>query len=262
MENTIRQNSGNAFPNPEEEICRCAVITDLHYSRLPNPLIPERRGELALELLRRVFDFYSERATDLFLVGGDCLNDPEDPEAEILLAELDEIFRTASAPVLVIPGNHDPAPEKFYRFLHRVPDPIVLKHCRFVPFSEDPGTAGYHTVRTREGLRKTVEAAQNRKERLIALQHVPLYPPSLDKARYHYENAAEIVQCMENSQYILSVSGHQHEGAPMEFLHGITYLTAPSLTGHPFRSMEIEIRPDGTVSSRLHAHCNKHSADS
>ena len=235
-------------------IFRCVMITDLHYARRPNPLIPERRGELALPLLHKAFDFYRERNPDIFLIGGDCLNDPNDPEAELLLAELDDVFRTASAPVLAIPGNHDPVPEKFYRYLKRASEPVDLKKFRIVPFFEDPETPGYNSIRTLPGLRKTVEAAKNFDGHLIALQHVPLYPPSVDEARYHYENADEIVRCMEESRYILSISGHQHEVGPLKVYHGITYLAAPSFVEEPFQSMEIEIRPDYTVSFQLHKH--------
>ena len=139
----------------------CAVITDLHYARTPNVQIPSRRGELALQLLREAFDFYETRNPDLVLIAGDCLNDPRDPEAAALLGELDHLFRNIRFPVILVPGNHDPAPERFYRYLKRTPEPIDLKGFRIVPFPNDPETAGYNAIRTPAGLKKMQDSTDN-----------------------------------------------------------------------------------------------------
>lgn len=232
----------------------CAVITDLHYARTPNVQIPSRRGELALQLLREAFDFYETRNPDLVLIAGDCLNDPRDPEAAALLGELDHLFRSIRFPVILVPGNHDPAPERFYRYLKRTPEPIDLKGFRIVPFPNDPETAGYNAIRTPAGLKKMQDAAKGFNGQLIALQHVPLYPPVLDKARYRYENAQEIIRCMENCHYVLSVSGHQHEGVPAEEYHGIHFLTAPALAEAPFQTMEIEINTENKLKVQINRH--------
>ena len=240
--------------NTHTPLFRCVVIADLHYARLPNAGIPARRGELAPALLRAAFSFYGKSPPDIFLIAGDCLNDPADPEAEFLLCELATVFRSAPAPVLAIPGNHDPAAENFYAWTNCAPRPVDVKNFRIVPFPDDPEIPGYNARRTPAGLAAMRQAAKDWQGPLIALQHVPLYPECMDAARYHYDNADEIVRCMEECGYVLSISGHQHEGASEKLCRGMRFLTAPALAEAPFPSMELLLDPESGWIHRIHPH--------
>ena len=87
---------------------KIAVISDLHYSAEPNPLIPKRRGELsAILLLRAVHRFNRFIKPDIVLVAGDLINDPAAPDAGKLSEELRDILSLLQMPSLIIPGNHD-----------------------------------------------------------------------------------------------------------------------------------------------------------
>ncbi len=43
------------------------------------------------------------------------INNPEGSNAKVLLQELKQLLELLNAPYIVIPGNHDPAPEIFYQ---------------------------------------------------------------------------------------------------------------------------------------------------
>ena len=127
---------------------KIAVFADLHYSDHPNPDHPRRRGEIALELLDNVIDSLNgEHHPDLAICAGDLVNEPERAD---LLPEVVRHLKRLRAPLIVIPGNHDPASEEFYRHVPRPPVFLDLGGIRFIPFTDDPERPGWNAARTPE----------------------------------------------------------------------------------------------------------------
>ena len=105
---------------------KIAVITDLHYAKEKNIACPGRAGERAKELLNAAIEkLNTEIKPDILLVGGDLVNNADDAP---LLEELAEIFRKLPYPQLIIPGNHDPAPDVFYQFFPPKHFPPAMRH--------------------------------------------------------------------------------------------------------------------------------------
>ena len=230
-------------PKREYENMKIAIVTDLHYARTENLACPGRKGEKAKELLSLAVErLNSKLLPDLLLVGGDLVNDPNDLD---LLQELSGIFRLAKAPAVIIPGNHDPAPEIFYRIFPEVPDILDIKGIRLLAFPRDKQTPGYNACRSKEDLRRLAEAG--REKPTILFQHVPLYRKGSINCYYNYDNAEEIFEACGN--VVLSISGHEHAGFLPSFAPPFPSLIIPALCEgrHPFAV--VELGEDGHLDS-------------
>lgn len=231
---------------------KIALLSDLHYSTLGNMLIPERKNECAMFFLKRAVEYFRiTGAPDLFIIAGDCVDAPSKEESFAHLKEIADYMAKAPAPSIIIPGNHDPAPEEFYRIIPRPPEYMDIKGMRFVPFPYDPERPGYNAFRENNALKLMEKSADGFSGRIAAIQHVPLNPPGCDDVTspYNYENAEEVVSAMKKCGYSLSISGHWHPGDGQYEKDGITYITAPALCETPFRTLIITVGDDGKIST-------------
>ena len=226
---------------------KIAVIADLHYSRQKNLGCPERLGEMAPELLDRALKrLHDGIRPDVLLVGGDLVNDPND---DALLADLSGILKTAECPQIIIPGNHDPTPDVFYRYF---PRPAVWQDIggmRFLAFPDDPETPGYNAFRNAESLDSIVRAGKDSPFPLILFQHVPLFRKGSVACPYNYDNSEEILDVAQKSNAVLSVSGHFHPGYMPSFRSPVASVAAPALCSRRFSFLVLETDRDGTLES-------------
>jgi histidinol phosphatase-like PHP family hydrolase len=231
---------------------KIAILTDLHFSNNPAGDCPRRKGELAdVLLLRAVHRLNRWIKPDVTFVGGDLINDPALPDAEDLLFSLKTSLGQLNSETIAMPGNHDPAPETFYKIFGSHKDIIEVKGVRFLLFL-DPEEPGYNARRERHSLDRMRAARAGFKGQIVSLQHVPLFPPEAGCSPFNYTNAAEIIKVMDECGITLSLSGHFHDGfAPLKW-KGCTYLTAPALCEMPFRFCVIELENDGSVKAETH----------
>ena len=219
---------------------KIGVISDLHYAKSKNVTNPTRCGERAPELLKKAVDFFNDRRPDVLLVAGDMINDPAEAP---LLGELAEILERAAMPYLAIPGNHDPAPEVFYRYLPAVPDYLEIGGFRIVPFPDDYETPHWNARRTPEDVARLKRLGQGEVP-LILFQHVPLFVPrTVYGCLYNYDNAEEIIAAAGNT--VLSISGHWHFGYCPSFDSPFVTVAVPGLCEKNFPVTLIEIGDDG-----------------
>ena len=119
---------------------RLAILSDIHYMSEPPAQPFARRGEYGdTFLLRAVRRFNHFIKPDAVLVAGDLINDPNDPAAEKLLEDLKKTLNRLTVPYLVIPGNHDPVHELFYKVFADHKKPLDIGNFRILPFA-DPET--------------------------------------------------------------------------------------------------------------------------
>lgn len=227
-----------------------AVVTDLHYaSSCP---LPRRRGEYADILLARVIHRLNHMIKpDVLLVLGDCLDAPQAPDALERLRTLKEVLDRLECPAIVIPGNHDPAPDVFYGVMER-PAPVVdIGPVRFLSFL-DREEVGYHARRLPHDLDRMRTARAGHDGPVVFLQHVPLFPPGLTECPYGYTNAEEIVEIMAQQAITLSIGGHYHGGSGPMRHRGSVYLAVKALCEEPFSFSVISVDED-TVCVTPHA---------
>lgn len=202
---------------------KIAVITDLHYTKTKIKDCPNRAGELAKELLASAVDkINSSIKPDLVLGCGDFINDENEAE---LLKELAAIFEKLNCPKIIIPGNHDPSPEIFYKSFERPAEYLDINGYRIIPFPDNMQTAGYNARKSCEDIERIKKLSKEMPT--ILVQHVPLYAPRTIKCEYNYDNAEEIISACEN--VVLSISGHEHAGFLPSFRSKFPVVIAPAL---------------------------------
>jgi len=227
---------------------KVVILTDLHFSKSANQAIPDRKNEFAdVFLLRAVHRLNRYIKPDLVFIGGDLINEPDSEERLELLAELKKTIDLIEAPTIVIKGNHDPNKDVFESVMGKQADHLDINGLRFVAF-DDPEEPGYNASRTDSELERMIQLGSEFDGPLVSLQHVPLFPIKTELCPYNYTNADEIVKIMHETNYVLALSGHYHEGFELLDHEGIAYITGRALCEKPFGYAIIKISSDGKVS--------------
>ena len=218
---------------------RLGLISDLHYRNAVEGTSRNirREGRRIGELLPRCLDEMRAADVDLLICAGDCLDDETKPGVMEDLASLRTLLVGGGLSYIVIPGNHDPAPEEFYRVLPRPARWQRIGGCDFLTFFDDV------SMPEKEQSRRADEVMQEMERRLWApgpltfvVQHFVVYPDHEGTGYNHtYENAPQIRALLERSpRKVVSLSGHYHRGHALYEHSGVRYLTARALCEHPY----------------------------
>ncbi|MCK5844868.1 MAG: metallophosphoesterase, partial [Victivallales bacterium] len=214
------------------------VISDVHYAVKAG--CPERRGSIGnILLLRAVHRINRYLKPDLVCLLGD-FDDDADMER---LREIRDIIDLLECPHVVIPGNHDGPPERFFEIFKKPLDHIDIGCCRFIPFV-DPEEPGYNASRTPEEINRMSALASNWDGPVASLQHVPLFHTGAHSS-YNYTNADNITAAMKKSGVTHTISGHYHRGYHLPDDDGLSVIVAPALCETPFKFLEVTIESNG-----------------
>ena len=226
---------------------KIVILTDFHFSKQANELLPERRNEIAdILLLRAVHRVNRYIKPDLVFIGGDLINDPDCNERLELLAELKKIIDLIEAPVITIPGNHDPKAAEFYSVIDAPPEFMDVNGVRFVPF-DDPEAPGFNALRPAESIARMRKLGADFAGPVVSLQHVPLFPSNAECCGYNYTNTDEIIQVMRDTNYVLALSGHYHHGFELLNHQGMNFMAGRGLCEEPFGYAVLEVDTNGKV---------------
>ncbi len=154
-----------------------AIIADLHRQTYDPGGAAQRQGYFAdIFLLRTVRRLNRFIRPDVTLVLGDLLDEPNAARAERQLVGLRRIHWTCwNRHCIVLPGNHDPAPD----VLRIVPPPAGTpgRQGRPVPAVADQQTAGYNARRSVPDIAPGRRAPGfQRPDCDNVVQHVPRFP--------------------------------------------------------------------------------------
>ncbi|MCP3966508.1 MAG: hypothetical protein GY750_03010 [Lentisphaerae bacterium] len=219
---------------------KVAVLTDIHFRSAVNSIEPNNIDDLAdILLLRAVHRLNRFIKPDFVFVGGDLIDLPESDDAVKLLTRLKNTLDLLKAPFTVIPGNHDGDLQRFLK-IFGIPEVKDINNFRFVPFMDEQ-MPEYKARRSQSDLLKMKQVAADYNGTLVALQHVPLFPPEAECCPYGYTNAAEICAAMQENGYKVSLAGHYHPGFSHQAPDGITYMACPTLHEYPFKYSILEI---------------------
>ncbi|MBU1735830.1 MAG: metallophosphoesterase [Verrucomicrobia bacterium] len=190
---------------------KLVILSDLHFAASDS--LTDRHGQFAdiflIRLVRRINRFIQP---DVTLVLGDILDNPTAPDAEERLRALRAILDKLKTPWIILPGNHDPAPDSFYRYM---PDPrpwVEFQGVRFASFF-DEDRPGFNGFRPPHEQARLAAARAGFDGQLVCLQHNSLHATGTLACPYNLTNAEVVLQDMQRQQVALSVSGHYHEGA-------------------------------------------------
>jgi histidinol phosphatase-like PHP family hydrolase/calcineurin-like phosphoesterase family protein len=231
---------------------KLAVITDLHFSRQNSIQRLDRLGQFAdIFLLKAIKRLNRYIKPDLVFIGGDLISDATDPHAVSMLEELKQIIDLIESPVIVIPGNHDPAPDAFYQIFDRPTAAVDINGVRFLSFF-DKEQPGYNALRSQHDLAKMCQLAQAFDGPVVTLQHVPLFKQGTTSSPCNYINSAEIISMMQHNGITLAVSGHHHAGYDIIDYDGVQSIAVPACCEAPFTFMEIDIDNTGKAITTTH----------
>lgn len=210
-----------------------AVISDIHAAERCTH--PRRRGEFGdILLLRTVHRLNRFIRPDVVLVLGDLIDDPQAADASERLQALKAILDRLQCPKIVIPGNHDPHPDRFYEIMERPADTVDIGGVRFLPFvdAEEPG---YNARRSESDLARLRAARSGHIGPVVALQHVPVLPPGQTNCPYTYTNIGDVLEAGRTGGVDLWVGGHAHAGtALIHTADGSSYLGVKALCEEPY----------------------------
>jgi histidinol phosphatase-like PHP family hydrolase/predicted phosphodiesterase len=216
---------------------RCLVSNGIHAPGSQNH--PERRGELAENLLLRVVNRFNRWIKpDITIIGGDVVDDCDSETACDWLVKIRRLLDKLACPYVVVRGNHDAAADYFYKVFDKI-DQLDIKGYRLVIF-DDPEEPNYCASRTNTDLQRFRAARADYNGPVISVQHTPLFPPGMSDCPYNYTNVEQIITEMRKYKVFLSVSGHYHKGVELINSRGINFITAPALCESPFSYMIID----------------------
>ena len=248
---------------------KIGFVTDLHYRRaVPGTSRNIRREcRLAGEALDRILEALAVEAIDVVVCAGDCVDDATQPGALDDVATLAARFAASGLRCIILPGNHDPAPDVFYSIVPRPPRILRLGDCDLISFGDDAYAPGEERcARSPESLALMTDLlATNPPEVALTflIQHYLTHPPHTGPGYNHtYANDAALRAIMERSPRRLAVlSGHQHRGHEITIHNGVTYFTGRALCERPFPyyilhadggSFRVEERAAESLSESLH----------
>jgi len=221
---------------------KIAVISDIHYAK--EVAISARQGQIGNLLLQRaVGRLNATIRPDVTLLLGDVLDDPESLDAPELLTELKQILDSLESAQIVIPGNHDLPEERFYQIVDRPPDFLDLAGHRFICFL-DPEEPNWNARRLPEDLERMSAARSGYDGPIVALQHVPVFPPGTSDCCYGYTNIDEVMAATRADGIALSISGHYHPGTELIRQGEHAFFVAGALCESPFRFFVVEVNGD------------------
>jgi len=194
---------------------------------------------------------------DAVVILGDLIDDGRAADATERLQALKGIVDLLEAPTIVIPGNHDVEPDRFYEIFERPAETIDIGPVRFLPFV-DPEEPGWNARRLPHDLERMARARAGHAGPIVALQHVPLFPPGSTPCPHAYTNAEDIVRAMEDHAITLSLSGHYHKGTETIRQGGSTYVNVKALCEAPFNVTLVQL--EGVAGGAdVHPHSAAHS---
>ena len=199
---------------------------------------------LGSELIRRAIDdAKSLGGFDCIALLGDLTFDGGTSwEIKAWQRQKQEIDRSApGTPLLLVPGNHDARTDKLFSVFGSRPGLRELGGFRFVSFA-DTWDDHSRCVRSEEDRLLLRHLAETEGGPIVSLQHYLLHPViSEEVCPYMVTNYDQIVRDYAAAKVLLSISGHDHDGHPVEKLGPVNYATCPSLAESPFRYLLVTL---------------------
>ncbi|MBA4388454.1 MAG: hypothetical protein C0404_10770 [Verrucomicrobia bacterium] len=224
------------------------IVTDLHYAGpgAAPPALAQRKCRFGLELARRaVRDALRFGKPDVILLLGDLVEDGHAACAAADLAEIHKEISSFGIQTIAIPGNHDAgtAGEIFWNG----PEQQEINGHVFVPFSDNYDESTDAPIRPASAM-KNLLAAKGSGKPVIVLQHAVVLPELHHNYPYNFLESEKLAEAYSESGVCLSLSGHYHAGLD-PVVHGVTYLTCPSICEDPFRYTRLKME-NGAIASR------------
>lgn len=220
---------------------KVGYLTDVHLRKEVSGTsdVEKRHSRKMAELLPRALTRIAQKSPDMMVCTGDLLDLPRGPGVVQDLKFCKELFDDCGIPYIVLPGNHDPLPEDFYRVFPIPQRRMIVNNAELISFHEDACYNGEHSSRRSDQSLRTMDdlliRANCHPEVTLVLQHYVVYPALNKGYPYNYQNDSAIRNILEQSNRpILSISGHYHPGIPSTKKNGVSYFIGRSFCEEPY----------------------------
>jgi len=220
---------------------KIGYFTDLHFRQaVPGTSkCPERDSRRMAKVLERCLSGLRNEGVDLIICAGDLVDAPDHPKAEKDLRIIRDMVEDTSISTIIIPGNHDPVPDAFYRIFTKPNKTMQIEDCEFITFFEDVCQKDEaYSIRTDSSVKNMhvlLSKDSSKIKYTFLIQHYLIYPDHNKGYPYNYQNASAIREVMEKSaRKLFSISGHYHHGFPVTSFNGIGYFCGKAICENPF----------------------------
>lgn len=201
--------------------------------------IEQRKSRWMGKAIRSALEFFIENKADFLILPGDITDDCAHPAAEEDLDTVSRMVKKTGIPAIVVAGNHDPSPEKFYEIFSRPDKSIMAGNCELITFCDDACREGELACARRSSSLEEMRGKLSKKtagvKHTILIQHYLIFPERNEGYPHNYTNDSAIMKIMEESpRRIFSISGHFHPGVPAAKHNGVSYFCAGALCESPF----------------------------
>lgn len=237
---------------------RIGYLTDIHLRKEvsgTSPIKIRHCREMA-ELLPDALTRICRKSPNMIACTGDVVDVPTGPGVIQDLRFCKELFDDCAIPYLVLPGNHDPLPDDFYRVFPRPQKTVMLNMCHLISFHEDACfNSEQSSRRSDQSLRAMDDLliwANCRPEVTLLFQHYVVYPNHNNGYPHNYQNDGEIRSILERSdQTILSISGHYLPGIALTQKNGVSYFAGRAFCEVPYTCYIINASKNGIFIEEL-----------
>ena len=223
-------------------------LTDIHLRKEVSGTssIEKRHTRDMTKLLPVALAQMCRESPDMIVCTGDVLDVPTGPGVVQDLKLCKKFFDDCGTPYVVLPGNHDPLPDDFYRVFPVPEKRLLLNNCELIFFHEDACFNGEQSIkRSERSLHEMADILMRTKscpETTLLFQHYVIYPDYKEGYRHNYQNDDKIRNILEQSnRRLLSISGHMHSGIPMIQKNGVSYFAGRAFCEAPYTCYIINI---------------------
>lgn len=220
---------------------KIGYLTDIHLRKEVHgtSAITTRHCRKMAELLPLCLAGMCRESVDMIVCTGDVVDCPSQPEVIQDLKFCKKLFDDCCVPYTVLPGNHDPLPDDFYRIFPKPDKKVMLNNCELITFYEDAcfngEPASRRSKRSLHEMKEFLIQTECSAEATVLLQHYVVYPEHNETYPHNYQNDGEIRNIMERSNRLLfSISGHYHPGIPMTQKNGVSYFAGRAFCEEPY----------------------------
>lgn len=251
---------------------RVAHLSDFHRrNALPGTAAAARRRSRE-PLLERALEAVSRERADLIVITGDLLDVPQflldgiprgfqgpGDETQWLDAVREDyraarrLLEATGIPFRVLPGNHDHE-TIFAEVFHDQGSEWVGGGYRWITFRdyEQEGHRPRRLGASRHLFRQVLNDADTTPQ--VHLQHYLLHTPPTGNYPYAYAEAEGLRERIAAAGRVrLTLSGHYHDGRPLEEERGTIYTVAEAICDAPHRWRLYEMTPSGGVTVETHS---------
>lgn len=227
---------------------RIGWVTDLHTRQAAagTSAIEARRCREVLPALEQALAALRGQV-DWLVCTGDMVDDATLEGAAQDLLTLRSLFDSVGLPYMALPGNHDPAPDRFYQVFDAPLWRQTVEGLTMLAFADGIREGDVAATRSQADLARMEQAlVEPGQGPILCWQHYLVWPDRSGGYPHNYTNAAAVRDTLTAAaRPVLCLSGHYHAGAMAANANNIDYVVARAFCQAPFPYYVLDVGDGG-----------------